>query len=79
MSALLDVRGLQVRYRARNGKGQVYAVNGVDLTIEEGETLGLVGESGCGKSSIGKTVLRLVEPTAGTVEWRGQRIVRAPR
>ena len=50
----------------------VQAVDGVSFTIQEGETLGLVGESGCGKSTIGRTMLRLQEPTRGTVEFDGQ-------
>ncbi len=76
---LLEVEGLKKHFPVQRGflsrtVGQVYAVDGISFTIAEGETLGLVGESGCGKSTAGKTILKLLEPTAGTVKLRGKRI-----
>ncbi|HEX3631281.1 MAG TPA: ABC transporter ATP-binding protein [Casimicrobiaceae bacterium] len=76
---LLDVEHVTKHYPMRSGvfgrgRGEVHAVDDVSFAIRQGETLGLVGESGCGKSTIGKTVLRLIEPTSGTIAWRGQRI-----
>ena len=78
---LLAVSHLTKHYAVRGGffgraRGQVHAVDDVSFAIASGETLGLVGESGCGKSTIARTVLRLVEPTAGAIEWRGQAIER---
>ena len=70
---VLEVRDLKKFFPVKKGLlaatvGQVYAVDGVSFTIRRGETLGLVGESGCGKTTIGKLVMRLLEPTAGVVK-----------
>ena len=68
MSALLEAANLTKRF------GPVRAVDGISLTIGRGETLALVGESGCGKSTTGRCILRLVEPTAGELRFEGQDI-----
>jgi oligopeptide/dipeptide ABC transporter ATP-binding protein len=75
--ALVEVENLQKYFPVRGGvlqraRAQVHAVDGVDLEIAEGETVGLVGESGCGKSTFGRTLLRLHEPTSGTIRFRGR-------
>ncbi|KPI08158.1 oligopeptide/dipeptide ABC transporter, ATPase subunit [Actinobacteria bacterium OK074] len=71
---LVRAEGLRVEYPGRGGR--VTALRDVDLDILQGETLGLVGESGCGKSTFGRALLRAVEPAAGRVEFAGQDITR---
>jgi oligopeptide/dipeptide ABC transporter ATP-binding protein len=82
-NVLLEVANLKKYYPVRRGlfgreSGRVHAVDDISFRIADGETLGLVGESGCGKSTAGKTILRLIEPTAGEIHWRGRRIDRVP-
>jgi peptide/nickel transport system ATP-binding protein len=75
---LLRVEGLAVEYAAPS-RGRVQAVSGLSLDVAEGETLGLVGESGCGKSSTGRAIMQLPRPTAGKVEFEGRDLVRLSR
>jgi oligopeptide transport system ATP-binding protein len=70
--SLVEVEGLVKHFPLRHGKGAVRAVDGVSFTIERGRTLALVGESGCGKTTVGRCLLRLVEPTQGVVRFDGQ-------
>ena len=67
---LLEVRNLTKHFPVGHGK-EVHAVNGVSFTLEKGETLGIVGESGCGKSSMGRTILKVHEPTSGQIIFEG--------
>ena len=78
---LLEVRDLKKHFPLKSGffggaNGYVHAVDGVTFAIRRGETLSLVGESGCGKSTVGRSILRLIEPTAGEVRLDGERIHR---
>ncbi|WCF09421.1 dipeptide ABC transporter ATP-binding protein [Paenibacillus thiaminolyticus] len=80
MTALLQVRNLKKHYPIRKGLlnkqvGSVKSVDGLNFDIYEGETFGIVGESGCGKSTTGRSVLRLIEPTEGEVLFQGRNLM----
>ena len=85
MTALLEVDHLQVHFPVRAGLlvartvGRVHAVDDVSFTLQEGETLGIVGESGCGKSTLIRALMRLVDTTGGSITFRGQDITTAKR
>ncbi len=71
-NTILEVKDLVKYFKTK--KGNVHAVDGVSFAIEEGKTLGIVGESGCGKSTTGRTLLRLIEPTSGSIFFQGKDI-----
>ena len=78
---LVEIKGLKVHFPIKGGLlnrtiEKVKAVDGVDLSIRRGETLGLVGESGCGKSTTGRAILQLIKPTAGSVKLNGVDLTR---
>jgi len=78
---VLEIEGLSKHFPVRKGLlrrtvAHVYAVDDVSFTIGAGETLGLVGESGCGKTTVGRVILRLIEPTAGTIRLDGRDVTR---
>ena len=82
-TTLVEVKGLKVHFPIKGGLlgqtvGHVKAVDGVDLSIKRGETLGLVGESGCGKSTTGRAILQLIKPTAGSVKLNGTELTTLP-
>ena len=81
--SLVQVQNLKTHFPIRAGilqkpVGWVRAVDGVSFGIHEGECVGLVGESGCGKTTLGRTLLRLIDPTAGTIQFAGQAITDLP-
>jgi oligopeptide transport system ATP-binding protein len=82
--ALLEVQNLKKHFPIKKGIlsrtiGNVLAVDGVSFTLKRGETLGLVGESGCGKTTVGRSILRLIEPTSGQVTFNGQDLLKLGR
>ncbi len=81
---LVEVRDLKVHYPVRSGVlrrtvGHVRALDGIDLVVQRGETVGLVGESGCGKTTLSRSIVRLVRPTAGEIRFDGTDILNVDR
>jgi peptide/nickel transport system ATP-binding protein len=75
-NALIDIKGLRVLFHGDDGR-TTHAVDSVDLAVANGATLGLVGESGCGKTTLGRMILRLIEPTSGSIAFNGRDVLAA--
>lgn len=75
--AILEIKNLKKYFKV--GAGKLHAVDDVSFSIREGTTLGIVGESGCGKTTLGRTILRLVEPTSGEIIFNGRHVEKANR
>ncbi|MDD4763961.1 MAG: dipeptide/oligopeptide/nickel ABC transporter ATP-binding protein, partial [Sphaerochaetaceae bacterium] len=71
---ILEVRNLTKYFKTK--KGLLHAVDNISFTLERGKTLGIVGESGCGKSTIGRSILRLIEPTSGEIIFNGEDLMK---
>lgn len=81
MEEILRIENLKKKFTKNKdffgrSKGWVFALNGVNLTINKGDSMGLVGESGCGKSTVGRCILKLIEPTEGEIFFKGQEITK---
>ena len=81
--ALLEVANLVTRFDIKSGlfgrvEGRVHAVENVSFTVEPGETLAIVGESGCGKSTVARSILQLDRPVSGSIRFEGQEMLGAP-
>ena len=74
---LLETRNLKKYFKVKNGF--LHAVDDISLCIDQGHTLGVVGESGCGKSTTGRLVLNLIEPTSGSVTFQGTELTKLSR
>src|ERR1051326_5129333 len=84
MAALLEVNDLKIHYPVKHGlfsrvRAHVKAVDGVSFKIEAGETLGLLGESGCGKTTLGRAIARLIEPTSGNIVFEREDLAHLSR
>ena len=81
LQPLLEVRGLKKDFVSKGAKGKkvVHALSGIDFTVRQGETFGLVGESGCGKTTVGRVICCLTEPTEGEVLFEGKDLFKMSR
>lgn len=71
---ILEVKNLTKHFKTK--RGMLHAVDGINFSVKRGQTLGLVGESGCGKTTVGRTILRLIEPTSGEIIFEGKNITK---